>query len=224
MAWRMSRLDVKIASQIDRAVEILKAGGVVAYPTDTVYGLGADVFNADAVAKIYDVKRRPRTIPLPVLIAEAEQVKLVASSVSRYARLLMRHFWPGGLTLVLPKAASLPDIVTAGDDKVAVRLPDHIVPLTIVRRLGKPIIGTSANVSNRPSPLTAQEVEQQLAGQVDLIIDMGRCPGGIESTVVDVTGEAPVVLRQGIVPEEEVMEVFREYAKEVGKCENRSRL
>jgi len=220
----MSTFDVGLASQIDKAVKVLKEGGIVAYPTDTVYGLGADIFNADAVAKVYEVKRRSRTLPLPVLIGEAEQVKLVTSSVSRYARHLMEHFWPGGLTLVLPKAASIPDIVTAGNDKVAVRLPDHIVPLTIICELGKPIIGTSANVSNKPSPLTAQEVEQQLAGQVDLIVDMGRCPGSVESTVVDVTGETPAVLRRGIVPEEEILEVFREYAKEVGKSENRSRL
>ncbi len=220
----MSTFDVSLASQIDKAVKILKDGGIVAYPTDTVYGLGADIFNTGAVAKIYEVKRRSRSSPLPVLIGDTEQVKLVASSVSQYARHLMQHFWPGGLTLVLPKAASIPDIVTAGNDKVAVRLPDHIVPLTIIGGLGKPIIGTSANVSNKPSPLTAQEVEQQLAGQVDLIVDMGQCHGGVESTVVDVTGETPVVLRQGIVPEEEIQELFREYAKEVGQSESRSGL
>ena len=211
----MSRLDAELASQIANAVEILKEGGIVAYPTDTVYGVGADVFNTGAIAKVYEVKRRPHTLPLPVLIAEAEQVELIATSVSSYAWHLMRHFWPGGLTLVLPKSDSLSDIVTAGGDKVAVRLPGHIVPLAIIRGLGKPIIGTSANISNDPSPLTAQEVEQQLAGQVDLIIDAGSCPGGVESTVVDVTGVAPVVLRQGIVLEEDIMKVFQEYDKEV---------
>ena len=220
----MDRLDTQLVSQADRAVEILKAGGIVAYPTDTVYGLGADAFNIHAVSRVYEVKKRLRTLPLPVLIAEIEQVDLVASTVPTYAKLLMKRFWPGGLTLVLFKAASFPDVVTAGSDKVAVRIPDHALPLTIIRKLGRPIVGTSANVSNKPSPVTAQEVEQQLDGQVDLIVDMGRCPGGVESTVVDVSGEAPVVLRRGILIEGEIMKIYREYAKEVDKGENRSRL
>ena len=220
----MNKLDAQLASQIDRAVEVLKAGGIVAYPTDTVYGLGANVFNVLAVDKIYEVKKRPRTSPLPILLARAEDVDLVADIVPAYARLLMKHFWPGGLTLVLSKAASLPDVVTAGSDKVAVRVPCHVVPLTIIRKLGRPIIGTSANMSNEPSSVTAQEVEQQLGAQVDLIVDMGRCPGGVESTVFDVSGEVPVILRQGIMPEKKIMKVYRGYAKEAGKSENRCRL
>ena len=220
----MNKLDAQLVSQIDRAVEILKIGGIVAYPTDTVYGLGADAFNIHAVSRVYEAKKRLRTLPLPVLIAEIEHVDLVAGAVPTYAKLLMKHFWPGGLTLVLPKAVSFPDVVTAGSDKVAVRVPDHAVPLTIIRKLERPIVGTSANVSNKPSPVTAQEVKQQLDGQVDLIVDMGRCPGGVESTVIDVTGDVPVVLRWGIVPEEEIMKVYRKYAKEVGKSENCSRL
>jgi L-threonylcarbamoyladenylate synthase len=220
----MDRLDTQLISQADRAVEILKAGGIVAYPTDTLYGLGADAFNVRAVGKIYEVKRRPRTMPLPVLIAGSEQINLVADIVPAYARLLMRYFWPGGLTLVLPRAVSFPDAVTAGNNKVAVRVPDHAVPLTIIRKLGRPIIGTSANVSNEPSPITSQGVEQQLCGQVDFIVDLGRCPCGVASTVVDATGEAPVVLRQGIVSKKAIMRVYREYAKEVGKSENSSRL
>lgn len=209
----MNKLDAQLTSQIDKAVDILKTGGIVAYPTDTVYGLGADAFNADAVAKIYRVKKRSRDMPLPLLIADAGQVALVAGAVSHYAHVLMERFWPGGLTLVLFKAASLPYIVTVGSDKVAVRVPDHIVPLAIIRKLGKPIIGTSANVSNKPSPVTAQGVEEQLDGQVDLIIDGGRCPGGVESTVVDVTGDVPVVLRRGIVPEDAIIQVHREHNK-----------
>lgn len=220
----MSKLDVQVVSRIDRAIEILKSGGIVAYPTDTVYGVGADAFNIEAVGKIFEVKKRPRGMPLPVLIADAAQVAMVASSVSECAQLLMRHFWPGGLTLVLPRLSSLPGVVTADGDTVAVRVPNHIVPLTIIRRLGKPIIGTSANVSNKPSPMTAEEVAQQLGDKVDLIIDMGRCPGGIESTVVDVTGGVPVILRRGIVPEDEIKKVCRECAKEVGKGENRTGL
>jgi len=209
----MNKLDAQLISQIDKAVDILKAGGIVAYPTDTVYGLGADAFNVRAVARIYKVKDRSRDMPLPVLLADAEQVVLVAGSVSHYARVLMERFWPGGLTLILFTAASFPGVVTAGKDRVAVRVPDHIVPLTLIRRFGGPIIGTSANMSNKPSPVMAQGVEEQLGGQVELIIDGGRCPGGIESTVVDVTGDVPVVLRRGIVPEGEVVQLYRECNK-----------
>jgi len=215
-----SRLGIgspQVALQIDRAIEILKAGGIVAFPTDTVYGLGGDAFNGEAAERIYVVKQRSRYLPLPVLVADTTQVTAVVDSVSEVAQLLMKHFWPGGLTLVLPKAASLPDIITAGGEKVAIRIPNHLVPLTIIRRLSVPIIGTSANISDTPSAVTAQDVEQQLGNQIDLVIDMGRCPGGLESTVVDVTGEKPVVLRQGIIPEDEIERVYQEYAKEVGR-------
>ena len=207
----------QVALQIDRAIEILKAGGIVAFPTDTVYGLGGDAFNSEAAERIYVVKQRSRCLPLPVLVADTTQVTAVVDSVSEVAQLLMKRFWPGGLTQVLPKAASLPDIITAGGEKVAIRIPNHLVPLTIIRRLSVPIVGTSANISDTPSAVTAQDVEQQLGGQIDLIIDMGRCLGGLESTVVDVTGEKPVVLRQGIIPEDEIKRVCQEYVKEVGK-------
>jgi L-threonylcarbamoyladenylate synthase len=197
---------------VDRAVEILKNGGIVAFPTDTVYGLGGDVFNVRAVERIYRVKQRSRHLPLPVLLADSTQLADIVASVPETARYLMRHFWPGGLTLVLPKKDTLPDIITAGSNKVAVRIPDHVVPISLIRGLGVPIIGTSANISDKPSPVTAQEVEQQLDSQVDLIIDMGRCPGGLESTVVDVTGEIPVILRRGVISEEEIRAVYLEYA------------
>lgn len=202
----------KITLQVDRAIEILKAGGIVAFPTDTVYGLGGDAFNSEVAERIYRVKQRPRSLPLPVLLADLTQVAAVVGPVPEIARFLMKRFWPGGLTLVLPKGASLPEIISAGGDKVAIRIPNHIVPLALIHGLGGPIIGTSANISDKPSPVTAQEVEQQLGSQVDLIVDMGRCPGGLESTVVDVTGETPVILRQGIIPEDEIKRACQEYA------------
>lgn len=202
------------ALQIDRAIEILKAGGIVAFPTDTVYGLGANVFNCEAVERIYAVKQRSRRLPLPVLVADTTQLGAVVGSVPEIAQPLIERFWPGGLTLVLPRAASLPDSVTAGGNKVAIRIPDHVVPLTIIRGLGVPIIGTSANISDKPSVVTCQDVEQQLGGQVDLIIDVGRCPGGLESTVVDVTGEIPQVLRQGMISEDEIKRVCQSYVEE----------
>jgi L-threonylcarbamoyladenylate synthase len=203
--------------QVDRAIEILKGGGIVVFPTDTVYGLGGDVFNIAAIERIYRVKQRSRNLPLPVLLADSTQLADVVASVPEIARYLMRRFWPGGLTLVLPKKDTLPDIITAGSNKIAVRIPDHVVPLTLIRGLGVPIIGTSANISDKPSPVTAEEVEQQIGSQVDLIIDMGRCPGGLESTVVDVTGEIPVILRRGVISEEEIMRLYKEYAREVDK-------
>jgi L-threonylcarbamoyladenylate synthase len=179
--------------------------------------LGGDAFDVEVAERIYRVKQRPRHLPLPVLLADSTQLAAVADSVPGIVRFLMRHFWPGGLTLVLPRKASFPDIITAGSNKVAVRIPDHVVPLALIRGLGAPIIGTSANISDKPSPVTAEEVEQQLGSQIDLIIDMGRCRGGLESTVVDVTGETPVILRQGIIPEEEIKRVYQEYAREVDK-------
>ena len=208
----MGNLSREIALQVDRAIEIIKAGGIVAFPTDTVYGLGGDAFNSEAAERIYRVKQRPRSLPLPVLLADSTQVDAVVDFTPEIARFLMKRFWPGGLTLVLPKRASLPEIISAGGDKVAIRIPNHVVPLILIHGLGAPIIGTSANISDKPSPVTAQEVEQQLGSEIDLIINMGRCPGGLESTVVDVTGETPVILRQGIVPEDEIKRACQEYA------------
>ncbi|MGD0352082.1 MAG: L-threonylcarbamoyladenylate synthase [Dehalococcoidia bacterium] len=213
----MDNLSDHAKLQVDRAIEILKGGGIVVFPTDTVYGLGGDVFNIAAIERIYRVKQRSRNLPLPVLLADSTQLADVVASVPEIARYLMRRFWPGGLTLVLPKKDTLPDIITAGSNKIAVRIPDHVVPLTLIRGLGVPIIGTSANISDKPSPVTAEEVEQQIGSQVDLIIDMGRCPGGLESTVVDVTGEIPVILRRGVISEEEIMRLYKEYAREVDK-------
>jgi len=206
----LDNLSHHVTLQVDRAIEILKNGGVVAFPTDTVYGLGCDVFNVQAVERIYQLKRRSRHLPLPVLLADLTQLDDIVASVPETARYFMKRFWPGGLTLVLPKKDTLPDIITAGSKEVAVRIPDHVVPVSLIRGLGAPIIGTSANVSDMPSPLTAQEVEHQLDSQVDLIIDMGKCPGGLESTVVDVTGEMPVILRRGVISEEEIKAVYRE--------------
>jgi L-threonylcarbamoyladenylate synthase len=200
----LDNLSHHVTLQVDRAIEILKNGGIVAFPTDTVYGLGCDVFNVRAVERIYQLKQRSIHLPLPVLLADLAQLADIVASVPETARYFMKRFWPGGLTLVLPKKDTLPDIITAGSNKVAVRIPDHAVPVSLIRGLGAPIIGTSANISDEPSPVTAEEVKQQIDGQVDLIIDMGRCPGGLESTVVDVTGEIPVILRRGVISEEEI--------------------
>ncbi len=204
----MTGFSSQVMSQIDRAIEILKKGGIVAYPTDTVYGLGADAFNIEAIKRIYAVKQRPVTIPLPVLLADSNKLQDIAV-VTDLAWRLIERFWPGGLTLVLKRRDTLPDIITAGGNTVAVRVPGHSMPISLIRGLGRPIIGTSANISGKPNPLTAGEVEEQLDAKLDLIVDGGRCPGGIESTVVDVTGESPLILRAGIIPEAEINKACR---------------
>lgn len=190
--------------QIQLAVEVLRNGGIVAFPTDTLYGLGADASNETAVRRIFRVKERPLTMPLPVLVADMSQIAQVASFVPELAWRLARRFLPGGLTLVLSKAGTISPTITAGSLTVAVRIPAHPVPLALIRSLGSPLTGTSANLSGRPAPVTAVEVYQQLGEKVDLILDGGKCPGGIESTIVDVSGKTPLILRQGAISREEI--------------------
>ncbi|MFW6125715.1 MAG: L-threonylcarbamoyladenylate synthase [Chloroflexota bacterium] len=190
-------------TRVRRAINVLANGGIVAYPTDTVYGLGAHTDCPDAVMKVYDVKRRSRHLPLPLLLSNTSQITTVARDVPDVAWALAERFLPGGLTLVLFKAPTVSSLVTGGSDKVAVRVPDHPVPIVIIDGLGAPITGTSANRSGKPSPLTAQEVHRQLGHQVDLIID-GVCPGGMDSSVVDLTEEIPRILREGAVRREDI--------------------
>jgi L-threonylcarbamoyladenylate synthase len=206
---KSEKLDV-LQREIDKGVNILQKGGVIAFPTDTVYGLGADVFNAVAVERIYEIKNRPKHLQLPLLIADIEQLTVLADPIPKIAKLLARHFWPGGLTLVLPKTVSVPAHVAPGPT-IAVRIPDHPVCMALIQRLGNPIIGTSANISSQPAALTAQEVRQQLGERIDFIINGGKCPGGKESTVVDITDESLTILRQGIIPSGEIDKIYKEY-------------
>ena len=203
------KLDV-LQREIEKGVNILQKGGVIAFPTDTVYGLGADAFNAAAVRRIYQIKTRPKRLQLPLLIADIEQLTVLARPIPQIAQLLARRFWPGGLTLVLPKTVSVPAHVAPGPT-IAVRIPDHPVCMALIRRLGNPIIGTSANISGQPAALTAQEVGQQLGEAIDFIINGGKCTGGKESTVVDVTRESPIILRQGIIPAGDIDKIYKEY-------------
>ncbi len=198
---------VDIQEQIERGISVLRQGGLVAFPTDTVYGLGACASLRQAVERVYRVKGRPRNMALPLLLAHTSQIGEVADSVPQIAWLLVRNFLPGALTLVLHKSSSVPDVITGGGITVAVRIPAHPVPVALAEGLGTPIVGTSANLSGKPSALTADEVYSQLGDKIDLVIDGGRCPGGRESTVVDVTGEVPVVLREGAISREELERV-----------------
>ena len=193
------KLPSDIQKQVEEGISILKRGGIVAFPTDTVYGLGACASNEQAVERVYELKERPRNMALPLLLANVSQIGEVAENVPQIAWLLARHFLPGALTLVLPKSDSLPDIVTAGGGTIAVRIPAHPVPVALAEGLGAPIIGTSANLSGKPSALTADEVYSQFGDSIDLIINGGRCPGGRESTIVDATGETLVILREGAI-------------------------
>jgi L-threonylcarbamoyladenylate synthase len=201
------KLSSDIGQQVEEAISILKRGGIVAFPTDTVYGLGACSELQGAVERIYQVKGRPLDMPLPLLLADTSQVSSVAYPVPQVAWLLAARFLPGALTMVLARSESVPDFVAAGGTTVAIRVPAHPVPVALARGVGAPIVGTSANLSGRPSCLTADEVCAQLGEKIDLVIDAGRCPGGVESTIVDLTGEVPVVLREGAISREELKQV-----------------
>ena len=203
----LGRASLDIQQQIERGISVLRQGGLVAYPTDTVYGLGACVSLPQAVERVYKVKERPRNMPLPLLLADKSQITKIADSVPPIAWLLIHSFMPGALTIVLAKSSLIPDTITAGGTTIAVRIPAYPVPIALVTGLEAPIVGTSANLSGWPSPLTAEEVYSQLGDKIDLIIDGGRCPGGRESTIVDVTGETPVVLREGAISREELKRV-----------------
>jgi L-threonylcarbamoyladenylate synthase len=189
--------------QVEKGITILKKGGIIAFPTDTVYGLGCDAFRRSAVEQVYRVKGRPRHLSFPLLLSAISQVPVVAKPLSGIASSLASRFWPGALTLVLAKSDSLPYYLSSAGT-VAVRIPNHPVCLALIQGIGGPLVGTSANVSGNNSALTADEVEQQLGGDIDFIIDGGRSPGGQESTVVDVTGIVPQILRQGIIPRDEI--------------------
>jgi L-threonylcarbamoyladenylate synthase len=192
-------------ANLERAAAILRQGGVVAFPTETVYGLGAAAFDERAVARVFEIKGRPRFDPLIVHAAAREEVLQLVRAFPPPAQVLADRFWPGPLTLVLPKSPRVPDIVTAGLDTVAVRVPNHPVALELLRRAGVPVAAPSANPFGMTSPTTAEHVERLLGSAVDFVLDGGPCPVGIESTVVLVApeGEA-MLLRPGGVPLEEI--------------------
>ena len=189
---------------LKEAVRFLQGGNLVAFPTDTVYGVGAHAFRPEAVARIYTAKLRPKEKAIPLLLARAEEMELVAERIPTLAWKLAERFWPGGLTIVLYKKALVPDIVSAGGGTVALRVPAHPFPLSLIAALGAPLAATSANLAGHPSPVTAQEVIRELAGRIELIVDGGPCPGGIPSTLLDLTVEPHAVLRPGAISEEEL--------------------
>jgi L-threonylcarbamoyladenylate synthase len=189
-----------------RALEILKAGGLVAFPTDTVYGVGALAFDGKAVESIYAAKDRPIEKAIPVLIGDAEDLEKVGIQIPASAHKLAVRFWPGPVTILVPKRASLPESVSA-TSTVGVRVPDHEVARALLRTAG-PMAVTSANISGEQSPVTAQEVYEQLGGRIDLIIDGGKTPGGVPSTLVDCTTPELTVLREGPISLDELRSVL----------------
>lgn len=192
------------AAIIEEAAEVLRNGGLVAYPTDTVYGLAALPEDHAAVENLFAAKRRRPDQSTPLLIASPRDLMLVTDDVPQVAQNLIRDFWPGGLTIILRKSPNFHSRAITGDT-VGVRVPDHIVPRELVRLLGSPITGTSANVAGGPEPLTADDVREQLGDSVDYVIDGGRCPGGTPSTVVDCTVEPPRIVRAGAISREELV-------------------
>lgn len=191
---------------IAEAARLLRAGNVVAFPTETVYGLGADAFNADAVAKVFIAKNRPSDNPLIVHLAMPEEFQRCAFLSPRAERLI-ETLMPGPLTLVLPARPEIPSIVRAGLPTVAVRMPDHLVAQQLLHASG-PLVAPSANTSGRPSPTTAQHVLDDLSGRIAAVLDGGVCRVGIESTVVDISGNVPILLRAGVIPTEAIAEVL----------------
>lgn len=194
------------ATEIQQALNILKSGGIVAFPTDTVYGVGSLAFDNAAIESIYTAKNRPIEKAIPVLIANIDDLTLVTDEIPEMARIFASRFWPGPLTCVLPKKQTLPIAISA-TSTVAVRIPDHVDARALLRAAG-PMAVTSANISGQPSPSTAQQVYEQLNGRIPLILDGGTTPGGIPSTLVDCTGDLPVILREGPITLEQLLRVL----------------
>lgn len=201
---------------IVEAAAALAAGELVAFPTETVYGLGANALSAEAVAGIFKAKGRPSDNPLIVHIGEIDQVDRLIKSVDSRARKLMEAFWPGPLTLVFEKAPAVPEAVTAGLDTVGVRMPSHPVALELLRKAGVPVAAPSANLSGKPSPTDAAHVMADLKGKVAYVVDGGPCDVGLESTVLDLTEEIPTILRPGGVTLEAIGRVIGEVRLDPG--------
>jgi L-threonylcarbamoyladenylate synthase len=197
-------------ASIERAAALLRAGEVVVFPTETVYGLGADALQTGAVERIFTAKGRPYSDPLIVHIADEADLERLTSFIPRQVKKLAQAFWPGPLTLILPRSPLVPGLVTAGLETVAIRMPRHPVALSLIRAVGSPIAAPSANRFMHVSPTTAQHALADLGGRVPLILDAGPCEVGVESTVLDLSSEVPTILRPGGVSLEALRTVLPE--------------
>jgi L-threonylcarbamoyladenylate synthase len=193
---------------VSLAARVLESGGLIVYPTDTVYGLGCNPFNPDSVRRLFAVKRRPLSMAVPVAVWGIDMSDRL-TFVGGEARALMRRFWPGPLTIVLRRRDTVPALVAGGGMDLGVRMPDHEVPLQVMKEADLPIVTTSANVHGEPSPSSAEELADRIIGEVDLVLDGGRTVGGVESTVVDLTVDPPEILREGPIPRDLLLRAVR---------------
>lgn len=205
--WKLND-DLADDNKISEAAEFIKAGEVVAFPTETVYGLGADGLNSTAVAKIFAAKGRPNDNPLILHIADKKDIKQLADGLTKNAEVLMEKFWPGPLTVIVKKSSVIPDAVSAGLGTVAVRFPANLYAQKLIKACGCPIAAPSANISGKPSPTNGQDVYEDMQGKIAGILDGGSCGIGLESTVVDTTEPVPVILRPGGITYEMLTEVL----------------
>lgn len=196
--------------QINKAAMLIKKGEIVAFPTETVYGLGANAFNEKAVRKIFAAKERPADNPLIVHISNFSQINELVEAVPKEVLILSKKFWPGPLTMVLKKSKKVPLIVTANLDNVAVRMPSNKIALSLIKKSSTPIAAPSANSSGKPSPTEAIHVKEDLKGKIKMIIDGGKCDIGLESTVIDLTKKPFTILRPGKVTKEEIEKVLKQ--------------
>ncbi|MFH0798645.1 MAG: L-threonylcarbamoyladenylate synthase [Pseudomonadota bacterium] len=205
------RIDPKEPDQdaIARAVAYLSDGQVIAYPTETIYGLGADVLNRKAVKRIYDLKSRDYGLPISILVADLKMLRLVAAEVPDSALALMRKFWPGALTILFPASSAIPKGLVTNTGKVGVRISSHPVAAAIVERFGRPITTTSANLSGFPPSLSVKHVQKYFAERLPCIVDGGECEPTRGSTVVDIAEETMRIVRDGAIPADEVIKCFQ---------------
>ena len=198
-------------AKIQTAAEIIQKGGLVAFPTETVYGLGADALNPSAVLALFEAKKRPLDNPPIVHVASINEIYKLVEDVPSRAVLLMEQFWPGPLTLIFKRSNKVPKVTVAGLDTIAIRMPKHKVALELIKQSCRPIAAPSANLAGRPSPTTAKHVYEDLNGRIDAILDGGSTNIGVESTVVDLTVDPPMVLRPGGTPFETLKRVFEDF-------------
>ena len=195
------------AYMLEKAVSALNRGGLVAFPTDTLYALGAHAFMEEAISRVYEAKGRPQGMALPLLLSGPGEIDRVAVNVPQAAWDLAERFWPGAVTMVLYKAPSVSSTITGGRDTVAVRVPSHPLALALMEGVGAPLTGTSANRSGWPDPVTAEVVRQHLGEAVDVVLDEGPCTLAVSSTIVDMTAETPKIVRAGAIAKSELERV-----------------
>lgn len=191
------------------AIEILERGGIIAFPTETVYGVGCDIFNPQAAEKVFELKKREKTKPLAAHVGSLEQIQMVAETSVPYFDVLFEKFLPGPLAIILPKKAIVNKIVTCGLDTISIRFPDCTEAIELALGLGRPIAATSANLSGQPSALHHSDVEKYFPTELDYIVTAGTTKYQKESTIVDLTQNPPKILREGVIPGEEVMKYFK---------------